>query len=283
MIAALLRGGPFQVAGMLYSKLLTTLYRLRYGEPAAVPEADAEALVLIADGVGGFELTSFGLRHVVGRAGGPELVRAVAWGHGWGRWHADLSNVANQQAGAKLMADRVVAWRAEHPDRPAFLVGKSGGTGIVVGALELLPEGAVETAVLLASAISPGYDLSTALRAVARELVVFWSPYDVVILGAGTLLFGTMDRVHSVAAGLVGFRTPPGLDEASQRLYRDKLRQVRWTSEMLAAGNFGGHAGTDHPAFLRKYVVPLLRKVADDLDVHFPRGSSPPAPASITP
>ena len=54
---------------MIYSKLLTTLYGLRFGPPVAVPEADAEALVLIADGVGGFDLTSYGLRHVVGQGG----------------------------------------------------------------------------------------------------------------------------------------------------------------------------------------------------------------------
>ena len=266
---------------MLYSKLLTSLYQMRYGEPVAVAAADAAALVLIADGVGGFELTSVGLRHVVGQGDGPELVRAVPWGHGWGRWHADLSNVANQRAGARAMADRVRAWREEYPERPAFLVGKSGGTGIVVGALEALPAGAVEAAVLLSAAISPRYDLSRALRAVSREVVVFWSPFDVVILGVGTWLFGTMDRVHSVGAGLVGFRTPPDLDAADSELYRTKLRQVRWTRSMISSGNFGGHAGTDHPAFLRKYVVPLLRKVAADPAAGPPRGSSPLVASSI--
>ena len=266
---------------MLYSKLLTTLYGLRYGEPVAVAEAEAESLVLIADGVGGFDLTSFGLRHVVGQEGGPQLVRPVAWGHGWGRWHADLSNVANQQAGSQAVANAVLAWREAHPDRPAFLVGKSGGTGIVVGALEILPEGAVEAAVLLSAAISPTYDLTRALCAVSREVVVFWSPLDLVILGAGTWLFGTVDRVHTVAAGLVGFQVPAGLDDSGQAQYR-KLRQIRWTTELVASGNLGGHAGTDNPAFLRKYVVPLLRKIPADPAAEAPPESSPSAPSSIT-
>lgn len=266
---------------MLYSKLLTTLYGLRFGPPAEVPEAAAEALVLIADGVGGFDLTSYGLRHVVGRRGGPQLVQPVAWGHGWGRWHADLSNVANQRAGARAVAERVLAWRAAHPDRPAFLVGKSGGTGIIVMALEELPEGSVEAAFLLASALSPAYDLTRALRAVGREMVAFWSPLDVIILGAGTWLFGTMDRVHTVGAGLVGFRPPAGLDAAGLDLYRRKLRQVRWSREMMITGNLGGHAGTDHPAFLRRYVVPLLRAGAANPAAEAPRGSSPPPAAPI--
>ena len=106
-------------------------------------------------------------------------------------------------------------------------MGKSGGSGIVVRALEELPEGSVEAAVLLAPALSPGYDLSRALGAVRREMVVFWSPLDVVILGAGTWLFKTVNRVRSVGAGMVGFRRPAGLDEAGRAQYA-KLRQVRW-------------------------------------------------------
>ena len=267
---------------MLYSKLLTTLYGLRYGEAVEVAEADAEALVLIADGVGGFDLTSFGLRHVVGQMGGPQRVRAVTWGHGWGRWHADLSNVANQRAGSRAVADLVLAWREAYPDRPAFLVGKSGGTGIAVGALEMLPEGSVEAVVLLAAAISPTYDLTRALRAVVREVVVFWSPFDLFILGAGTWLFGTVDRVHTVAAGLVGFQVPANLNDSGQAQYR-KLRQIRWSTELMASGNLGGHAGTDNPAFLRRYVVPLLRKIPAHPDTESPPGSSPSAPSSIRP
>ncbi len=266
---------------MLYSKILTTLYGWRFGPPVEVAEADADSLVLIADGVGGFDLTSFGLRHVVGQTGGPQLVRAVSWGHGWGRWHADLSNVANQRAGSRAVADQVLAWRARYPDRPVFLVGKSGGTGIAVGALEILPEGSVEGAVLLAAAISPTYDLTQALRAVVREVVVFWSPLDAIVLGVGTWVFGTVDRVHAVSAGLVGFKIPANLDAEGERQYR-KLRQIRWTTELAAAGNLGGHAGTDNPAFLRKYVVPLLRKGAAQPDTELTPGSSPPSVAPIT-
>ena len=58
-------------------------------------------------------------------------------------------------------------------------------------ALELLDEETVERAVLLAPALSPRYDLTAAFRAVRREMVVFWSPLDVIILGFGTRLFGT--------------------------------------------------------------------------------------------
>jgi hypothetical protein len=116
----------------------------------------------------------------------------------------------------------------------------------------------VELAVLISPAVSPRYDLSRALRAVHREVVVFWSPLDVIVLGAGTRIFGTIDRVKSVSAGMVGFRPPARLDEAAKASYR-KLRQVRWHPRMAPTGYLGGHVGPDSPAFLRKYVVPLLR------------------------
>src|SRR5205823_1991408 len=104
-----------------------------------------------------------------------------------------------------------------------------------------------EAAILLAPALSPDYDLTRALEAVRREMVVFWSPFDVFVLGLGTRVFGTIDRVRSVSAGLVGFRGE-----------WPKLRQVRWRPSMASSGYLGGHVGPDSPAFLRRYVVPLL-------------------------
>jgi pimeloyl-ACP methyl ester carboxylesterase len=232
---------------MIYSTLLKTLFRLRYGDPAPVTPGPGSGLVIVADGVGGLDLCAMGLMYLMGSSGGPHQVRIHRWGHGFGRWHADLTDVANHQAQADALAAEIQAWRDEHPGSPTFLVGKSGGTGVVVRALERLEPAAVEAAVLIAPAISPDYDLSKALEGVSREMVVFWSPYDAVVLGLGTRIFGTFDRVRSASAGLVGFRGR-----------WPKLRQVRWRPAMMATGYFGGHVGPDSPAFLKRYVVPLL-------------------------
>ena len=242
---------------MIYTKLLSALFRLCYGEPAVVPEGAETGLVLVADGCGGIELCELGMRQVMSEQGGLRRVRPVRWGHGFARWFADLSDVANHLAHSRAIVEEVLDWRERNPSKPVFLVGKSGGTWIVVQALEGLPVGSVEAVVLLAPAMSPGYDLSRALRAVSREIVVFWSPLDVVVLGAGTWLFKTTDRVRSFSAGMVGFRWPEGLDDAGRLLY-EKLRQVRWRPEMASTGYLGGHVGPDSPAFLRRYVVPLL-------------------------
>ncbi len=243
---------------MLYSKLLATFFHAWFGEPPPIAEGDASALVLVADGVGGIDLCGFGLRYVAGQQAEPRLVRIVHWGHGLGRWHADLTDVPNHRRWSEAVAAEILAWRERHPSVPVYLVGKSGGAWIMVGALERLPAGSVESAVLLAPALSPGYDLAGALRAVRREVVVFWSPLDLAILGLGTWLFGTSDGVHSAAAGLVGFREPsppPGGDGPARPA---RLRQVRWRPSMALKGYLGGHVGPDSPAFLRAYVVPLL-------------------------
>jgi hypothetical protein len=217
-------------------------------------------LVIVADGVGGLDLCGIALRYALRAEKQPHAVEFVPWGHGRGRWLADLTNVANRDNHAQLVSQNVRRYKAERPLDPIYLVAKSGGSGVVVKALELLDETQVERVVMLAPALSPAYDLSNALRAVRREMVVFWSPLDVIILGAGTRVFGTIDRVKTASAGLVGFRVPavtPSNDNKGQPY--DKLRQIRWRPRMAAAGYLGGHFGPDNPLFLRKYVVPLLR------------------------
>lgn len=247
---------------MLYSSLVKGAFRTLYGEPPDLSaENEGQGLVLVADGVGGLDLCGTGLRYVMGSLKVPNTVRVVRWGHGLGRWHADLTNVRNRDQRAREIADEATAFRARYPGAPVFLVGKSGGTGLVVKALEHLPENTVEAVVLISPALSPRYDLSRALQAVRREMVVFWSPLDVFVLGFGTRIFGTIDRIKSVSAGLVGFRLLDTDDDAKRRQYA-KLRQIRWTPAMARTGYLGGHVGPDNPAFLRKYVVPLLR-VAD--------------------
>src|SRR5262245_14420014 len=262
------RGGTM---ASLTSRFVEPLYRWVYGRLSDRPgtgdtedargKADrARGLVLVADGVGGLDLCGTGLRYVIGADRLPYAVEVFPWGHGLGRWYADLTDVANRDQQARLVAEAVRRYRADQPGDPVFLVAKSGGAGVVVKAVELLEDDSVECAVLLAPALSPGYDLTRALRAVRRELVVFWSPLDMVVLGAGTRLFGTIDRVRTVGAGMVSF-VVPGADDPDEgrSLQYAKLRQVRWRPEMAATFYFGGHVGPDCPLFLRKYIVPLLR------------------------
>ncbi len=236
------------------------LYRLIYGRPAQESDEDAGRRVLVLGGVGGLDILGVGLRYAVGEAGPPVRLESFSWGHGFGRWYSDLTRADSRDRDAARLAEEIRRHRTNRPGSPVFVVARSAGAGIAVMALEQLDPDAVERVILLAPALSPAYDLAPALRAVRREMVVFWSPADLIILGAGTLLFGTIDRVRTIGAGLVGFRVPPSghPDDDRTRQYR-KLRQVRWSPGMIALGHFGGHFGADCPGFLRKHVVPLLR------------------------
>jgi hypothetical protein len=220
----------------------------------------ARGLLIVVGGVGGLDWCGIAVRHVVRAARIPYSIQLFPWGHGFLRWHADLTNIANRDARSGVLAETIRRFKNDHARSPVVMVAKSGGSGVGVKALELLDQESVERVVLLAPALSPQYDLTAALRAVRREMVVFWSPLDVIILGFGTRLFGTTDRVRTVSAGLVGFRIPPvdvG-DPNRNREYR-KLRQIRWHPRMASTGYFGGHLGPDCPLFLKKYVVPLIQ------------------------
>jgi hypothetical protein len=217
-------------------------------------------LLIVVGGVGGLDWCGIAVRHVVKVVRMPYSVQLFPWGHGFLRWHADLTNIANRDARAQVLAETIRRFKTDHPRSPVALVAKSGGSGVGVKALELLDHETVEQVVLLAPALSPRYDLTAALRAVRREIVVFWSPLDVIILGFGTRLFGTTDRVRTVSAGLVGFTIPSDdvHDPNRNDEYR-KLRQIRWHPRMASTGNFGGHLGPDCPLFIKKYVVPLFQ------------------------
>lgn len=223
------------------------------------PSASEKGLVIVADGVGGFNVCGLALARVAREAGLPLDVRVVRWGHGVGRWYADLSRTANHELQAERVAKTIRLHREAHPRAPVFLVGKSGGCAVLVKALERLSGAEVERLILLAPALSPNYDLTRALNNVVREAVVFWSPLDVLILGVGTGLFGTSDRVRGWGAGLVGFRRPSSSAPPDRIEAYKKLRQVRWSPRMSSTGYLGGHLGTDSPFFLKKYVLPLLR------------------------
>jgi pimeloyl-ACP methyl ester carboxylesterase len=234
---------------MLYTALLHRLFGTIHGPISEAVEGDG--LVLVVDGVGGFDLCALGMKYAAARSGLPHEVRTWSWGHGRWRWFADLTDTANHRRQAAALAAAIERFRDRRPESPVYLVGKSGGTGVAVWALEALPENTVESVVLLGSALSPGYDLSRALRAVRRELVSYHSPLDLIVLGIGTTLFGTIDRVRRPSAGLVGFWV-------THPAHYAKLRQVRWRPDMARSGYWGGHVGLDHPTFLAHHVLPLL-------------------------
>ncbi len=164
----------------------------------------------------------------------------------------------NKREAAKIAA-KITAYQDKHPGRPVHLIGHSGGGGVAVLALEALPPSRkITSALLLAPAISPDYDLRRALRRTEQGIWNFYSRYDIGFLKAGTTVMGTIDGEHTSAAGAVGFQMPWGLDEADRRLYSTLLKQQPYSRKMGDSGNSGGHIGWANRQFVGEWLCPIL-------------------------
>jgi pimeloyl-ACP methyl ester carboxylesterase len=172
-------------------------------------------------------------------------------------WTAPLGPLFNQcayehnRAKARQLADRIVQYHGAYPGGRVYLIGHSGGTAIAAWAAEALPEGdCVEGIILLASSLSPGYDLSGALAHSRQGVVNFYSDRDAALLGLGTALAGSMDRQFTESAGKVGFRCPHSAG---------RLLQIPWTPDMAKAGHDGSHFSVCSARFVAGYVAPFLK------------------------
>jgi len=144
---------------------------------------------------------------------------------------------------------------ANNPAGKIFLTAESAGAGVAIWALERLPTDVqVDDVLLVAAAVSPGYDLSAALRHVRGKMYYFSSVGDWYTLGMCTSIFGTMDGQKSQAAGYVGFHRPLAADPTQYA----KLVEIKYDPAWAQWGDFGGHTGGMAVPFAREVIVPLL-------------------------
>jgi pimeloyl-ACP methyl ester carboxylesterase len=216
------------------------------------PTSETKGTVFIIDGAGGSGFTPLVFRRTLKDL--PYSVQHFRWGTGYMRIISDLTNKANIDSKAAEFAQVINQYRLTNLNHKVFVIAKSAGTVIALKALALLEPASVESVVLLAPAVSPRFPLGESLRGVKKEIVSFWSPFDLFWLGLGTSLFGTADGVHCRAAGLVGFSY--GKDSSHRE--PEKLRQVKWDSSMLKYGHIGEHAGNSMPPYIHKFIVPIL-------------------------
>lgn len=168
-----------------------------------------------------------------------------------------LGNLKRHREQAERVAKKIEAIYRADPRTPIILVGHSAGTGIAVWALEdLPPEVHIRTLLMLASALSPQYDLTAALRHVDGHAMALYSDHDAIILGAGTTVFGTFDRVKTPAAGFVGFQVPR---HGKTKEY-DKLIQLPYDPDWAKLGNPGDHIGPTGRRFAKAVLAPLLKR-----------------------
>ena len=183
-------------------------------------------------------------------------------------WTVPLGPLFNQCAygrnreAAAVLAQYIADYHRRHPGGRVFLIGHSGGTAIAAWAAEALPAGDyVDGIIMLASSLSGRYDLSAALSRADMGIVSFYSDHDAALLGAGTTLFGTMDRQNGESAGKAGFGriASGGYGHTPPRLF-----QVPWSQKMVKTGYMGCHFSVCAGNFIATYVAPLI--TADDWD-----------------
>jgi pimeloyl-ACP methyl ester carboxylesterase len=180
-----------------------------------------------------------------------------SWSQG-GVFH-DQTGVDQNRRMASRLARRIEGYEAQYPARPVYLVGVSAGTGILVWCLEDLQEGAhVTGAVLLSSSLQSHYDLGPALMHIKDRMYVFRnSPADMV-LAAGVMATGSVDRGGLLAGGLYGFTAPGKPTEPTALLYKEKLVEISWGPGDVFLGNPGDHLGPTRSAFVHYRVAPLV-------------------------
>lgn len=230
----------------------------RHGCPAA-SGMPATHIIVILDGVGGLLFGPLMVRRALRQARHPAATVIIDWHRGLrGDLLSDLMMLRRNRLEAAKAARRIAALKRENRAARIDLIGISGGGGIAAMTAERLPRpDLIDTLILFAPALSPAYNLAPALRHV-RRCYVTTSPRDVFLLGIGTSLFGTIDRRHARAAGLMGFRRPPqaGPDDLA---HYEKLRQVCWTPQLRRDGHRGGHTACVCVSYLRKHLPAMLR------------------------
>lgn len=189
------------------------------------------------------------------RDGGLDMaVELYDWTVPLSPWYNQRATGRNRRVAAKL-ARRIDLYRRNHPNKPVFLIAHSGGTAIATWAAEALSPGVnINGIIMLASSLSPWYDLKLALRRVNRGIVSFYS-YQDALLGAGTSTFGTMDGQYTEGAGKVGFDEPASEGPGARR----KLFQIPWAARMASSGYDGGHFSSCSKRFIASYVASLIR------------------------
>jgi hypothetical protein len=221
----------------------------------------ARGKIFLLDGIGGARWLPRAWAAGLRAAGLDHDLEEFYWSHGIlaSPFYPDAWNLRRNRRQAEGLAERVRAYRRDHPGRPVHVVAHSAGAGVAAFALErLAPDESVTSAVLVSSGLSPWYDLAPALARTTAGALAVHSPLDVFFLGIGTLLVGTVDRRHTPAAGLVGFH-PPRRDPETRRAY-GRLRQVWWGPGMLRQHWLGNHNGVGARRFVRDTLAAWVRE-----------------------
>lgn len=196
--------------------------------------------------VWGFGGACRGLR----RAGIPHAIHLFQWSNRAGSLFVlpDLMRQCRLNRKAKRLAKFIEQLVKDHPGVPIHLIGYSTGVYVACEAIKVLPPDVrVGRMIALHGTVSSDYELTEVL-ARTDSVINVYSRGDWIINGLGPLLFGTNDRVHAVACGMVGFRRP-----------REGLVDRPWSWNDIRKGYFGDHFTVMSSVWIRDQIAPLLR------------------------
>ncbi len=221
------------------------------------PERLDHGLVIVLPGIEGQGRLNSRIARGLVLGGVTHAIEIYDWTYGrlWQLWSLRSRRRHTEQA--TLLAGKIAAYQSEYPGRPVHLVGHSGGGAMIAYTLEALEPGRqISGGVMLVPALSPGYSLRVAVSRTERGIWNFCSHGDVLFLGLGTLVCGTTDGRHCIAAGNVGFSTKV-IEEATASEYA-ALREVPYQWSMRKTGHWGGHLSVTVPEFIATHVAPLI-------------------------
>ncbi|MBL8819836.1 MAG: hypothetical protein JNL58_27675 [Planctomyces sp.] len=233
------------------------------------PSRRAKGLVLVFPGIEGHSEINESIVRGLAAAGIPYAIQVQRWCRFsfWNPLHLTMET-HNRRMAAQI-AELVCAYRRSSPVSPIYLVGHSAGAGMVLFVLEALAnrsckaEPIVETAVLLAAAVSEDFPFETVIPETRTGIWNFSSAFDFIASVLGTLVFGTMDRRHKISIGAAGIRRKcrlrPTVTEP-RASSNPVLNEIRYSPRMITAWNLGGHFGCTNSAFVKKHVAPLFEK-----------------------
>lgn len=225
--------------------------------PSAIPPPLQPPLVIHVTGIGGHmpidDHLIAGLKAGFKDAGQEAEFQIDDW-TGPDRGLVALAQVQRHQEQSTLLAKKIEDAVRADARRRIIVTSHSAGCGIAVWALEKLPKDVnIDELIMMESALSPGYDLSKALAHV-KHAYSFYSADDEAVLGAGTRMMGTVDRVHCDAAGKVGY-TRPELADAKEY---GKLEQFPYEDWWMKYDDIGDHIGPMTYPFARFMIAPLI-------------------------
>lgn len=217
----------------------------------------AQGLVIVLPGIEGYSRLNRRLARGLAQGGIPHAIEIYDWTFGklWQLW--SLRSRRRHIEQATILASRISEYQNQYPGRPVHLVGHSGGGAMIAFTLEVLePTRKISSGIMLVPALSPDYDLRTAVSRTERGLWNYCTHGDLFFLGAGTLLCGTADGKHCIAAGNVGFsETALARARVSEQAL---LRNVPYRWEMFRTGHTGGHLSVTRVGFIAQVVAPQL-------------------------